>query len=107
MDFASGATLKTLDDACGVSEILCDEGTVVAVVSSKPRSATNSRTAASAPELAIVAARADSLQLLWKRNLAGLAAETAVLAGGRVFCQIGGDIAAMEANTGQGLAAAA
>jgi len=100
LDAATGKTLKELGQVRGTTEILCDGGLVVAVTSPQAAEGPAGKGGAPAGREAVVA-EAESLDVLWKAPLSGIAPQTTALSGGRVFLKAGNDIVALDAGTGK------
>jgi outer membrane protein assembly factor BamB len=98
IDAATGQTVKSLSETRGTTDVLCDDGMLVAACS--PEAASSARTGRR-PAPTIIAARADTLDVLWKVPMGGLARQTLALAADRVFCKAGNDIVALDAKTGR------
>ena len=97
---ATGKSLNTQEQARGTSQILCADGLLVALASPQGGAAAKGKKApGGAPVL--LAARPDTLEVLWQMPVAGLAGDTLALGGGRVFFMSGGEVVALDAAGGR------
>ncbi len=120
LDAATGAALKVYPETKGTEEIIVHEGVLLAVVGtpeaeqalagaakSAAKKAVKGKDAAvrpSRPEKSIVAVRADSGQLLWRKSeVNSLLSLTLAADGKRVFLADGGGVACVELETGRPL----
>lgn len=98
LDAATGEAVKTLAEARGTTDILCGDGLLVAACSpGAPVDAKGKGRSAAA----LIAARPDTLEVLWKAPAAGVAPQTLALGAGRVAFKAGNDIVALDAKTGR------
>ena len=99
LDVATGKRLKTLDSACGTTEILCADGLLIAHAS--PQAGGDGKgKRAGGRGATLFAARPDTLEALWNVPAPGIVGETLALAAGRVFFKAGADVVALDAGTG-------
>ena len=90
VDAATGKTLKTLEAATGTSEILCQDGLLVAVVSARAKGPAT-----------LLAARPETLDVLWQVPVLGLVSQTAAPSAGRLYFCSGRTLVALDATSGQ------
>ena len=100
LDAATGRTLKALDGARGTTKVLCADGLLVVLAAWQGKSGADARRGQAQPPT-LVAARPDTLEVLWTAPARGLARSTLALAPGRVVFKAGNAIVALDRATGK------
>jgi outer membrane protein assembly factor BamB len=95
LDAATGQTIKTLDSARHTTEILCSEGILAAVTSASGKGQGGPPT--------LLAARPETLDVLWSKPVAGLVSRTLALAAGHLCFAVGDAVVALDAKSGNEL----
>jgi len=113
LDAATGETVKTYEGTAGTTEILCDGGVLYLVAGERPDEQAGTTiepwrrgVTPSAHEKRILAIRAETGELVWKKtdaDTAELMPTTLAVSGGRVFFENAEHVVSLDAKTGDEL----